>query len=134
MLDEDFSVSVHHGDGYAYITCAGELDVATSQRLRQSVEVVLRQNPSRLRFDGMGISFLATAGVTVLIDVLMACHDQGIPVEVILSDRCRRVLVRLGLWWVGVIDDGASVDLSLREGLRSYVMEAVEEMRQTPHG
>jgi anti-anti-sigma factor len=116
----EFLVTTEQGAEAVLIGCSGELDLATCPRLEEALAMVLAENPSRLVFDGSEISLLSSPGIRCLFGLSQICKQRGIQLELKFSDEARRVLDLVGLWWLGVLDDGPAVEQSLRDALRAY--------------
>ncbi|MEU7220219.1 STAS domain-containing protein [Nocardia iowensis] len=60
-------------DGATVLTVAGEVDLATAPALESSIETILNGKPSALIIDLSAVSFLASAGMAVLV----ATHQRA---------------------------------------------------------
>ncbi|MFP5297825.1 MAG: STAS domain-containing protein [Actinomycetota bacterium] len=106
------------------IVCKGELDIATAGRLREAVAKALDSRPGRLILDGNGLSFLSAAGITALVEAVDRARRHSVDLELSLSKKARRVLDVVGLWWLGIVDDGFAVEEALDDALRRYAEQA----------
>ncbi|WP_256977940.1 STAS domain-containing protein [Rhodococcus sp. 14-2470-1a] len=59
-------MAVEWRDGAVIVTVSGELDLVTSPQLSESVELVLEKGPSSVVIDLSDVSFLASAGMSLL--------------------------------------------------------------------
>jgi anti-sigma B factor antagonist len=97
------------------VSFAGELDLHTRELAEQRLRSVLEQGARRLIVDLLGITFLGSAGLTVLAKAAKAARSAGGECIVICDDpRILRVFQITGL------DRSFRIDRSL--------MEAVEEL------
>jgi anti-sigma B factor antagonist len=62
-----FSVRMEDLDTAVVLTVTGEVDMATAPELEESVKAALESGPEVLVVDLSGVSFLASAGMSVLI-------------------------------------------------------------------
>lgn len=106
------------------VVCKGELDISTAGRLRESVAEALEARPRRLFLDCSGVSFLSAAGITALVEAVDRARRNGVDLELSLSKKARRVLDVVGLWWLGVVDDGFAVEETLDQALKKYAEQA----------
>jgi anti-sigma B factor antagonist len=119
-VQAEFVISLSYEENAIAVTCAGELDVATADKLRDAVAVAFEAKPKRLRIDALGISLLTSSGIEVLLRTLDRCRTEDIQLDLLLSREARRILDLVGLWWVGVVDDGAAVELVLEDAVKRY--------------
>lgn len=104
----------------ATIVCKGELDVSTSGKLRQAIKRSLDEEPRRLTLDCSGVSFLSAAGITALVEAVNSAKSHDVELELSLSQKARRVLDVVGLWWLGIVDDGVAIEATLEKALKKY--------------
>ena len=69
--------SVTHGPDYAVISVAGELDASTEQQLRDELAAVLSEGVTRVVADLGGVTFMASAGLGILMGVRRLLADSG---------------------------------------------------------
>jgi anti-sigma B factor antagonist len=112
------------------ITVDGEIDVATARDFLDTVIAALRPGVTAISLDGRQITFLSAAGISALVEVVKACQKRGVQLELDLSPRARKVLDVVGLWWLGVIDDGIEIETALQEALRDYADSRTIELRE----
>ena len=71
-------------EGDAVVLCAGGIvDVAAAPPLTDQIRAILRRRPAALVVDLTGVSFLATAGMTVLMEADRKSEELGIPFRVV---------------------------------------------------
>ncbi len=119
-MSDDFSLSIRNLPHHSVIECRGALDLLPAEKVREGVESVIRAGAGRLVLDCTGVSLLTSAGITALVDTAIRCREVGTELDLRLSSHVRRILDLVGLWWLGVIDDGIAVHESLQRALRSY--------------
>ena len=63
-----FEVTIsHHGDT-VLMSVSGEVDLLTAPQLGESLDAVMTENPTRVVIDLSEVAFLASSGMSVLID------------------------------------------------------------------
>ncbi|MTE14450.1 STAS domain-containing protein [Nocardia aurantiaca] len=63
------TTSVTQADGATVLTVAGEVDLATAPALENAIDAALAGKPAALVIDLTAVSFLASAGMAVLVGV-----------------------------------------------------------------
>lgn len=126
MRVSDLSIDVERAGGRTTIRCRGELDVSTCKNLQAVIRKTLLSRASAISLDCTGITLLAAAGIKCLVEAEVACRSRGIDLEMSLSPEARKVLDLVGLWWLGVVKDGISVEIALDEALRAYGNRSLE--------
>lgn len=116
----EFDLTIRYGDDLTSVECKGELDLSTSPKLKDAVEICVERTPRVLELDLGGLSLLSSSGIEAILYAVGRCRDAGVVLNITLSEPARRVLDLVGLWWVGVIDDGLSIEHALRDALRTY--------------
>lgn len=116
----DFYISIVHARDRSTIECAGELDLFTAPRIDEAVEVCFDQSPPALHFDARKVTLLTSAGIKSLLDAATRCHEARIPFTLDASGHARKVLDLVGLWWLGVVDDGVRLESAMKDALTSY--------------
>jgi anti-sigma B factor antagonist len=82
---EPITTSVAHGEGIAVVSVGGEIDLATAPGFEAAIADALEKNPAALVVDLTGVTFLASAGLQILV----ATHEkvgQSIPFAVVAND------------------------------------------------
>ena len=123
-MAEEFSLSIEHLSDRSIVSCSGALDPLPAEKLREAVEAAVDAGTPRLVVDCSAVTLLTSAGITALVDTAIRCKELGIALDFELSKQVRRVLDLVGLWWLGVIDDGIAVHSSLQRALRSFADQA----------
>lgn len=125
-MGDDFSIQVSLGSAATVICCRGSLDLLPAERLREAADAQLERGARSLVLDCSEVSLLTSAGITALVDVAIACREANAVLDMTFSPHCRRVLDLVGLWWLGVVDDGIAVHAALQNALRSYADQSFE--------
>jgi len=85
-------------DGEARIlSCGGELDAASAPRLEEAFELALEMRPSSMFVDGKDLTFVDSSGIWALVRIARRCQEEGIALEVTVSDQVRETLSRAGI-------------------------------------
>ncbi len=116
----DLAIDVERRAGRATVRCSGVLDVSTCRDLDSEVQDALDAGLACLELDGSEISLLTAAGIKCLVQTQLACRNRGVDLDMKLSSEARKVLDVVGLWWLGVVADGISVEIALERALRTY--------------
>ncbi len=120
MRVTDLAIDVERRAGRTTIRCSGVLDVTTCRDLDTAVRDALEAGASWLELDCSEISLLSAAGIKSLVGTQLACRNRGVDLDMDLSPEARKVLDVVGLWWLGVVKDGISVEIALERALRTY--------------
>lgn len=125
-MSDGFAIDVSHGPDGSRIECRGALDFLPAEKLREAVAVELDRDVASIVLDCSQVSLLTSPGITALVDVAIGCREADAVLEMKLSPHARRVLDLVGLWWLGVVDDGIAIHASLQSALRSYADQSFE--------
>lgn len=79
------------------VRCIGELDMATTPRVKKTVDRVLEESQSKIRLDLSGIDFMGSEGLVLITSTLKACRKRGVALDIIPSPRVTAVLQVAGL-------------------------------------
>jgi anti-sigma B factor antagonist len=116
----EFSISIDHAEKGSTLRCEGELDLFTAVRLEEALDVCMERDLQALHIDATGVELLTTAGIKLLLQAAVRCNEKSIPFTLTASGHARRVLDLVGLWWLGVVNDGVRLESAMREALSSY--------------
>lgn len=97
MVEPGFAVDVVPAQGAVIVRVTGEIDLATSPRLRAALESATDQ-AEVIRVDMSGVTFLDSSGISVLVEAQQRLHES--PNRLVLhgvGDSIRRVLEISGL-------------------------------------
>ena len=95
-MGSSFSAKVVPVAGRALITCEGELDMDSADRLRRAVDDALAAEPVALHIDCAEVTFIDSIGLRALIHTDELCRARGIPLMIIASDPVRRIIEMVG--------------------------------------
>jgi anti-anti-sigma factor len=116
----DFDIRCDHRDDAATVICSGELDSLASSRLDECLDLCFEREPRSLHLDVTGLSLLTSAGVGSFLQAAYRCHEAGIRFSLDTNKKGRRILDLLGLWWLGMIDDGLALEQAMKTAQRRY--------------
>lgn len=80
------TTNVRHQNGAVILQVSGEIDLLTAPQVEEAVMPLVRQQPSMLVVDLSGVSFLASAGLKLLVAAQQA-SGAGTRVRVVANDR-----------------------------------------------
>jgi anti-sigma B factor antagonist len=120
ILDARVSVSRFGSDSFV-VAAGGELDLFTSERLREKLGNVLELGGRRILVDLTGVSFMDSTALGVLVGAAKALKSSGGQMVLVADDpRVTRVIEITGLARVFRIE--------------SSLPEAVQQLVQGPNG
>jgi anti-sigma B factor antagonist len=93
-MDEALTISARHERGYAIVTVAGEIDIATVTRLRDQL-VKLAASGHPLVADLDQVSFIDSAGLSALVGAAKRTAVSGGSLHVVCAQPKVRQLFRL---------------------------------------
>ncbi|KFU75861.1 anti-sigma B factor antagonist [Amycolatopsis lurida] len=79
------------------VEVAGDIDIATSPRLRAEVFKLLADAPGAAMIDMTGVGFCDSSGLSVLVQLNRHCEEAGIELSFVPSKVLRRALELTGL-------------------------------------
>ncbi len=85
-MDQMLDVVDEYGDGYALVTVAGEVDVATAPQLRDRLDAAIDRGPSTLVVDLLRVSFLDSTALGVLIGAHKRCDAGTTSMRIVLTE------------------------------------------------
>jgi anti-anti-sigma factor len=74
---EEFVVDAHHDGDALIIVLAGEFDLATAHRVRETLTRAMSEPRRRLTVDLSEVTFMDSSGVHVMLDLHKLCRDTG---------------------------------------------------------
>lgn len=119
-MTEGFSLQIENQPSQTYITCRGVLDVLPAEKLRDAIRSATEREAGMVVLDCTGVTLVTSAGITALVDAAVEVRETGKVLQLRFSPHVRRILDLVGLWWLGVIDDGVAVYESLQKALRRF--------------
>lgn len=97
-MDQAFGVTEECRNGTSVVTVSGEVDVATAPALRDCVERVVERDEGAVVVDLLGVTFIDSTGLGVLIGAHRRCVDDGRELRVVVGEpRILKVFEITGL-------------------------------------
>ena len=69
------------------VTVTGDLDLATTPRLRDRLDDELKLRPATLVVDLDAVGFCSSGGLAVLVEAVTNAHARGIPCAIVATQR-----------------------------------------------
>lgn len=97
-MEETFDISEETKDGVSLVSASGEIDIATAPALRDKLESSIDRRPAVVVVDLLGVTFMDSTVLGVLIAALKRCRDLGGTMRIVVSDpRVLKVFEITGL-------------------------------------
>jgi anti-sigma B factor antagonist len=97
-MEQEFRIEEQFDQGVPVITVVGEIDVATAPQLRESLHGVITQGQATIVLDLLGVTFLDSTALGVLVGGLKRCRELGGELHVVVADaRIRKIFEITGL-------------------------------------
>jgi anti-sigma B factor antagonist len=93
--DDLVSTSVAYHDGIAVLAISGEIDLASAGAVEKAIAEVLAQDPPSLIIDLLGVQFLASLGVGILVtarDTFVDCDRFSVVAQGRMTHRIIQLL------------------------------------------
>lgn len=119
-VTEGFSLMVRNDSERTEVVCIGVLDLLPAEKVREAVRAALDRAVGTVVLDCSGVTLLTSAGITALVDSAVEAREAEQTLRFRFGPDVRRILDLVGLWWLGVIDDGVAVHESLQKALRRF--------------
>jgi anti-anti-sigma regulatory factor len=100
--------------------------------LEETLELCFERKPRALHLDATGLSLLTSAGVGSFLGAALRCHEEGVEFRLSTNKQGRRILDLLGLWWLGVVDDGFALQTAMKDVQRRYAELRFEKRIRRP--
>jgi anti-anti-sigma factor len=97
MKSRVFDVSVGQAPAGIVITCTGEIDISSIERLQQVLDDVAARRPRSVTLDLSDLAFIDSSGIRVLVLFARRCARDAIAMRTFASDAVRRVTDVLGV-------------------------------------
>jgi len=121
QMNDELTISVSAEPGYVVVSVAGELDVATAAQFREQLASVISGGARRIVVDLARATFMASAGIGVLMGTHRVLAAQGGSLVLASpSPAAARVLSLLGL------DQVIPVTGSVADAAARWTSEGVE--------
>ena len=97
-MEQEFRIEERVDEGVPVIAVVGEIDVATAPQLRESLHGMIAQGQSTVVLDLLGVTFLDSTALGVLVGGLKRCRELGGELHVVVADaRIRKIFEITGL-------------------------------------
>jgi anti-sigma B factor antagonist len=108
-MEEEFHIEERIDQGLPVIAVVGEIDVATAPQLREALHEVIAQGHATVVLDLLGVTFLDSTALGVLVGGLKRCRELGGELHVVVADaRIKKIFEITGLVKVFPIVDSLS--------------------------
>jgi anti-anti-sigma factor len=97
LLEDPIASSIETRDGVAVLAVRGEIDVASAPAFKSAIAEALEGNPEGLVVDLLGVEFLGSVGVRVLLEAQGKIGDDDRFAVVARSPAAGRILQLLSL-------------------------------------
>jgi anti-sigma B factor antagonist len=105
-VDQDFHIEERAGTHPPVVAVSGEIDVATAPQLRECLHHVIAQGEATVVLDLLGVTFLDSTALGVLVGALKRCRELGGELHVVVADsRIVKIFEITGLTSVFTIAD-----------------------------
>ena len=85
-VDQEFRIEERGGGTVPVIAVSGEIDVATAPQLREQLQQVIARGEATIVLDLLGVTFLDSTALGVIVGALKRCRDLGGDLQVVVSD------------------------------------------------
>lgn len=105
-MDQEFQVEEREGSSPRVVAVSGEIDVATAPQLRECLHRVIARGESTIVIDLLGVTFLDSTALGVLVGALKRCRELGGELQLVVADpRILKIFEITGLTGVFTIAD-----------------------------
>ena len=105
-MEQDFHIEERVDSSPPVIAVSGEIDVATAPQLRECLHSVIAQGEATIVLDLVGVTFLDSTALGVLVGALKRCRELGGELHVVVADpRIVKIFEITGLTSVFTIAD-----------------------------
>lgn len=105
-MDQDFRIEERVAGALPVIAVSGEIDVATAPQLRECLHRVIAEGGNTVVLDLLGVTFLDSTALGVLVGALKRCRELGGDLHVVVADpRIMKIFEITGLTNVFTITD-----------------------------
>jgi anti-sigma B factor antagonist len=105
-VDQEFRIEEQVDAVPPVIAVSGEIDVATAPQLRECLHRVIAQGESTIVLDLLGVTFLDSTALGVLVGGLKRCRELGGDLHIVVADpRIVKIFEITGLTNVFTIVD-----------------------------
>jgi anti-sigma B factor antagonist len=97
-VDQEFQIDEQADAVPPVIAVSGEIDVATAPQLRECLHRVIAQGESTIVLDLLGVTFLDSTALGVLVGALKRCREMGGDLHIVVADpRIMKIFEITGL-------------------------------------
>jgi anti-sigma B factor antagonist len=108
-MEQEFHIEERIDRGLPVIAVVGEIDVATAPQLRETLHHVIAEGHPTVVLDLLGVTFLDSTALGVLVGGLKRCRELGGELHVVVTDaRIKKIFEITGLVKVFPIVDTLS--------------------------
>jgi anti-sigma B factor antagonist len=105
-VEQEFHIEERDGSTPPVIAVSGEIDVATAPQLRECLHSVIARGEATVVLDLLGVTFLDSTALGVLVGALKRCRELGGELHVVVADpRIVKIFEITGLTSVFTIAD-----------------------------
>ena len=105
-MDQEFDITERADAAPPVIAVSGEIDVATAPQLRECLQRVIAQGEPTIVLDLLGVTFLDSTALGVLVGALKRCREAGGDLHIVVADpRIMKIFEITGLTNVFTIAD-----------------------------
>jgi anti-sigma B factor antagonist len=105
-MDQEFRIEERSDSDVPVIAVTGEIDVATAPQLRESLQGVIATGKTTIVLDLLGVTFLDSTALGVLVGALKRCRESGGDLQVVVAEpRILKIFEITGLTSVFTIVD-----------------------------
>jgi anti-sigma B factor antagonist len=98
VMEQNFSIEERIDQGVPIIAVIGEIDVATAPQLRERLHGVIAEGRATVVLDLLGVTFLDSTALGVLVGALKRCRELGGELHVVVADaRIKKIFEITGL-------------------------------------
>jgi anti-anti-sigma factor len=97
MATETFGVTVADAGDVFLISCDGELDLTSSDRLRASADWVVALHPQSIHLDCNEVTFIDSVGINAMMVLASTCHQKGIELTLSMNTSLQRLFDKIGV-------------------------------------
>jgi anti-sigma B factor antagonist len=85
-VEDVFAIDQHERNGVPVLTVRGEIDLATAPALRSAIQSELAAGRSRITVDLLGVTFLDSTALGVLVGGMKQCQAAGGDLDLVISE------------------------------------------------
>lgn len=105
-MEQEFHIEQQVGSSPPVIAVSGEIDVATAPQLRECLHRVIADGDATIVLDLLGVTFLDSTALGVLVGALKRCREVGGDLHVVVADpRIVKIFEITGLTSIFTIAD-----------------------------